>query len=279
MNKKSVIRILKLLFWILGGIPIFIFFSIPLDLTDHVNALLSPLVFFYLFTIIWLYSICSEIFAAIKNLKLKLGYGIQQEKIILRSDPLIRSAQTEKKLEITPSEKIIDLSNNTETKEEQDLTPASVLFIVEQDVNMEEEKERFPVPKKVNWDSVQKARKQTGDFGEAIVAEYERAVLLKRGKQRLSNKVALVSSKNLGYDVFSTFDDGSGKYIEVKAFAGSKASNFIVTRNELNFMQKNPDSSFVYMVTDCDTEPKILKMCARQFFKLKLKPSVFKITL
>jgi hypothetical protein len=171
------------------------------------------------------------------------------------------------------------LSNSVEAKQMQTLTPASNLFIDEQSANIEDEKECLPVPKKVDWDSVQKARKQTGDFGEVIVVEYEKAVLLRSGKSDLSAKVVLVSSKNLGYDVLSKFDDGSDKYIEVKAFAGSKAHNFVATRNELDFLKENPDSSFVYMVTNCDAEPKILMMSARQFFKLKLKPSVFKITL
>lgn len=161
----------------------------------------------------------------------------------------------------------------------QSITTASNFSVEEQEISAEEEKERLSVPRKVDWDSVQKARKQTGDFGEILVVEYEKAILLKSGKSDLSTKVELVSSKNLGYDVLSKFSDGSNKYIEVKAFAGSKAHNFIVTRNELDFLKENPDSSYVYMVINCDTEPEILMTSARQFFKLNLKPSVFKITL
>lgn len=161
----------------------------------------------------------------------------------------------------------------------QNITIASNFSVDEQNVSTEDEKERLPVPRKVDWDSVQKARKQTGDFGEMLVVEYEKAVLLKSRKSDLSTKVELVASKNLGYDVLSKFIDGSNKYIEVKAFAGSKAHNFVVTRNELDFLKENPDSSYVYMVINCDTEPEILMTTARQFFKLKLKPSVFKITL
>ncbi len=161
----------------------------------------------------------------------------------------------------------------------QSITTASNFSVDEQNVSTEDEKERLPIPRKVDWNSVQKARKQTGDFGEMLVVEYEKAVLLKSGKSDLSFKVELVASKNLGYDVLSKFPDGSNKYIEVKAFTGSKAHNFVVTRNELDFLKENPDSTYVYMVINCDTEPEILMTSARQFFKLKLKPSVFKITL
>lgn len=161
----------------------------------------------------------------------------------------------------------------------QSITIASNFSVDEQNASTEDEKERLPVPRKVDWDSVQKARKQTGDFGEVLVVEYEKAILLKSGKSDLSTKVELVASKNLGYDVLSKFIDGSNKYIEVKAFTGSKAHNFVVTRNELDFLKENPDSTYVYMVINCDTEPEILMTSARQFFKLKLKPSVFKITL
>jgi len=161
----------------------------------------------------------------------------------------------------------------------QSITTASNFSVEEQKVSTGDEKQRLPVPRKVDWDSVQKARKQTGDFGEMLVVEYEKAVLLKSGESDLSTKVELVANKNLGYDVLSKFSDGNNKYIEVKAFAGSKAHNFVVTRNELDFLKENPDSSYVYMVINCDTEPEILMTSARQFFKLNLKPSVFKITL
>ena len=161
----------------------------------------------------------------------------------------------------------------------QSITIASNFPIYEQNASTEDEKERLPAPRKVDWDSVQKARRQTGDFGEMLVVEYEKAVLLKSEKSDLSTKVELVASKNLGYDVLSKFSDGSEKYIEVKSFAGSKARNFVVTRNELDFLKENPDSSYVYMVINCDTEPEILMTSAKQFFKLKLKPSVFKVTL
>jgi hypothetical protein len=191
----------------------------------------------------------------------------------------LKISVTEKKEIVILSEESEDLGNNTEPKKEQDLTPACELYIDEQALNMGEEKEHIPVPRKVNWESVQKARKQTGDFGEAIVVEYEKSILIKQGQLSLSEKVALVSSKNLGYDVFSKSESGNDKYIEVKSFAKSQTVNFIVTRNELNFLQENTNSSFVYLITDCDTEPKIMKMAAKQFFKLNLKPSVFKITL
>jgi len=207
---------------------------------------------------------------------LYIGVNISYIKSFKRK---LKISEPKKEEDSIASKDNLNLNSDIEAKEVQHLTLANDLFIDEQTVNIEDEDERAPVPKKVNWDSVQKARKQTGDFGEAIALEYERSMLLKQGRQELSKKVSLVSSKNLGYDVLSKFDNGSDKYIEVKSFAGSKAKNFIVTRNELNFLKGNPDSSFVYMVTDCDTEPKILKMAARQFFKLKLKPSVFKVTL
>ena len=111
---------------------------------------------------------------------LYIGLNILYIKSVRRE--LNISEPEKKEGEVALSEEAPDLNNNTEPGEEHDLTPASDLFIDEHLVNAEDEKEYVPVPKKVNWESVQKARKQTGDFGEEIVLEYERAVLIKQGK-------------------------------------------------------------------------------------------------
>jgi hypothetical protein len=230
------------------------------------------------------FSILGFIFSCIKRL---VGRG--DSKIENSIDIYTKVSSSVHDAEILQPTKTLDTQSIPVTTEresipipssiKQSITTASNFSVEEQKVSTGDEKQRLPVPRKVDWDSVQKARKQTGDFGEMLVIEYEKAILLKSGESDLSTKVELVASRNLGYDVLSKFSDGSNKYIEVKAFAGSKAHNFVVTRNELDFLKENPDSSYVYMVINCDTEPEILMTSARQFFKLNLKPSVFKITL
>ncbi|MBP9842888.1 MAG: DUF3883 domain-containing protein [Candidatus Pacebacteria bacterium] len=164
-----------------------------------------------------------------------------------------------------------------------DLISASELSINDSGKIVGEEKDRAFTPRKVHWDAVEKARKRTGDIGEAIVVEYEKFALSRnlsrKEKKKLSDKVVLVSEQNRGYDVLSQFEDGRDKYIEVKSFVGGEAKNFTVTRNELRFLQSHTDSTFIYLVTSCDTEPKITMIPGERFLKLHLKPSAFKITL
>jgi hypothetical protein len=254
-----VVMIPMILFWFMWLAGIFISFAIVFSILEFIFS-------------------CIKRLAGREDSKIKNSVDIYTKvSSSVHDEGLLRPTKTSdtQSIPITTEREPIPIPSSIK----QSITTASNFSVEEQKVSTGDEKQRLPVPRKVDWDSVQKARKQTGDFGEMLVVEYEKAVLLKSGESDLSTKVELVANKNLGYDVLSKFSDGNNKYIEVKAFAGSKAHNFVVTRNELDFLKENPDSSYVYMVINCDTEPEILMTSARQFFKLNLKPSVFKITL
>jgi hypothetical protein len=59
-----------------------------------------------------------------------------------------------------------------------------------------------------------------------------------------------------GYDIKSTTQNGSGKYIEVKATA-DKERDLIFRRSQYLRLRENPDQYFVYVVTDALLDPKL----------------------
>jgi hypothetical protein len=81
-----------------------------------------------------------------------------------------------------------------------------------------------------------------------VVKEYERV----RGRQ-----VYDVSEKNLGYDITSLdLASGNLRLIEVKGL-GAATGTILLTPNERRVAEDRPDCFWLYVVTDCDTTPRL----------------------
>jgi len=107
------------------------------------------------------------------------------------------------------------------------------------------------VPRKVDWTKVEGLRRATGHLGEQIVLNIEKEYLTSIGHPELAAKVcnvALTLGDGTGYDILSYYPDGSNKYIEVKSTSGKLDSSFILTRNEISFLESHMEVSFVYRV-------------------------------
>lgn len=80
------------------------------------------------------------------------------------------------------------------------------------------------------------------------VMEYEEA----QGRKAFD-----VSSKNLGYDISSLdLNTGELRLIEVKGI-GADSGTIILTPNERRVAEDRPDCFWLYVVTNCNTEPKL----------------------
>lgn len=115
-------------------------------------------------------------------------------------------------------------------------------------------------PKKIDHVARNKSNSITGSKGEKIVVRVEQDRLREIGKPELARKVDRVSTKDdtLGYDILSFNDDGSERYIEVKASSGNnKTVRFYVSTNEY-FTGKEKKNYFIYFVEDVNSlSPKI----------------------
>jgi len=66
-----------------------------------------------------------------------------------------------------------------------------------------------------------------------------------------------VHEKNLGYDITSLdISSGELRLIEVKGI-GAETGTIILTPNERRVAEDRPDCFWLYVVTNCNTEPKL----------------------
>jgi hypothetical protein len=81
-----------------------------------------------------------------------------------------------------------------------------------------------------------------------VVMDHERA---------LGRQVYDVSARNLGYDVTSLdLTSGELRLIEVKGI-GASSGTVLLTPNERRVAEDRRDCYWLYVVTDCDTTPKL----------------------
>ncbi|MDP5290891.1 DUF3883 domain-containing protein [Oceanimonas sp. CHS3-5] len=123
------------------------------------------------------------------------------------------------------------------------------------------------------------ARNQViGDLGEAFVLAYEKERLERLSKGFLADRiehVARTEGPSAGYDIRSYNQDGSDKFIEVKATKYGKSIPFFVTPNELRFSQKNANRYFLYRVFELNTKPKMFHLTGDLASVCNLKPTEF----
>jgi hypothetical protein len=114
----------------------------------------------------------------------------------------------------------------------------------------------FSVPRKIDWDELNKTRKYNGDLGELFVYDLEVNYLTKIGRSDLAERVEHVAKEGdgHGYDIKSFYENGSKKYIEVKATNASSGSTFNISRNEFNFLQAHLSNAVIYHVHNINNE-------------------------
>jgi hypothetical protein len=97
----------------------------------------------------------------------------------------------------------------------------------------------------------QKRYKRIGDLGEQIVLQYEQ----ERSPAGLADKVehsSKIQGDGLGYDILSFDENGSPKYIEVKATTSSRERPFFVTGAELARSQQEGNNYYLYRLYNLD---------------------------
>jgi hypothetical protein len=79
-----------------------------------------------------------------------------------------------------------------------------------------------------------------------------------KGKRKNSDvRLLSESEKGKGYDIESKMQDGSPKYIEVKASKDMRVSRITLRKSEYSFLLNNPDNYFVYIVVNALKDPEL----------------------
>jgi hypothetical protein len=207
---------------------------------------------------------------------LVLGYPL----LFMHEDIEKRFNTEHKKIEeyeYTSDDKGIDNTSNILLEDKETVSTTQV------HINISKHKIGKNITRKVDWKKVAEVAKITGNTGEAYVLEVERENLKSNGRTDLAEKIKHVAqfSGYVGYDVLSYATDGKEKHIEVKSTSRSIMKSVIITFNELDFLKNNIDSSYVYIVTDTETQHiSVKEFTGYEFLKIaEFEPIEYKIHL
>jgi hypothetical protein len=135
----------------------------------------------------------------------------------------------------------------------------------------------------VDWEQVNRQRKETGATGEDIVMAIEQQYLIDSGRPDLADQVQHVSKDigdGAGYDILSFFVDGSSKYIEVKTTTGTVTEQFFLSARELEFIKRSPSVSYLYRVSIREEIPIVKVYEGGEFLtSATLTPTQFTVSL
>lgn len=145
---------------------------------------------------------------------------------------------------------------------------------------------RRPAPK-INYEEEARKYRRYGDRGEKIVLQYEINRLMDELNitEKQARKSVLQVSKqsdSFGYDIRSINEDGSPRYIEVKATTARKGDvEFYYTENEYEKALEYKESYFIYIVFEIKSiNPKIW-VVGNPFLShsLEMKPVQYKVSI
>jgi len=120
-----------------------------------------------------------------------------------------------------------------------------------------------------------------GAAGERFALDFERARLIRAGREALADRVEHVSATQgdgAGFDIRSFEIGGRDRFIEVKTTAGGKQMPFFVSRNELDVSRERRDSYHLYRVFRFRDEPGLFGLRGALDQACELDPVVFRAT-
>ena len=118
-------------------------------------------------------------------------------------------------------------------------------------------------PSGVNYFEREARNQELGQAGEQFVINYERARLIRAGKEALVERIEQVSvtvGPLAGFDIRSFEENGTDRFIEAKTTKYGKNTPFFVTPNELKFSQDNADRYFLYRIFRFRADPRMFAL-------------------
>lgn len=133
-------------------------------------------------------------------------------------------------------------------------------------------------PAGVNYLEREARNQRLGSAGEAFIIRYERARLIRAGRESLADRIEQVSETlgpSAGFDIRSYEESGEDRFIEVKTTKYGKTTPFFVTRNELAFSEEHASRYFLYRLFKFRRQPGMFALHGRLKEQCNLEPSLF----
>ena len=99
--------------------------------------------------------------------------------------------------------------------------------------------------KKINFDDLNRRKKNIGTLGERIVLAYENAVLKENNIGKVAEHVADTIGDGLGYDIKSYDLNGEEIHIEVKTTKSNMTDSFYMSKRE---MEESNNRDYKYKI-------------------------------
>lgn len=133
-------------------------------------------------------------------------------------------------------------------------------------------------PGGVNYLEREARNQLLGDAGEQFVINFERARLIRAGRDSLADQIEQISvtiGPSAGYDIRSFEDNGADRFIEAKTTKYGKNTPFFVTPNELRFSQKNSSRYYLYRIFKFRDTPRLFALQGNLEERCILAPSEY----
>lgn len=123
------------------------------------------------------------------------------------------------------------------------------------------------------------ARNQSlGEAGEQFIINFERARLIRAGKESLADRIEQISATvgaSAGFDIKSFEENGSDRFIEAKTTKYGKNTPFFITANELRFSRDNASRYYLYRLFGFRESPRLFGLYGQLDERCILEPSEF----
>ena len=133
-------------------------------------------------------------------------------------------------------------------------------------------------PGGVNYLEREAKNQSLGEAGEQFVLNFERARLIKAGKDSLADRIEQISvtvGPSAGFDIRSFEENGTDRYIEAKTTKYGKNTPFFVTPNELRFSRDNASRYYLYRLFKFRDTPRLFALNGSMEDRCILEPSEF----
>lgn len=133
-------------------------------------------------------------------------------------------------------------------------------------------------PGGVNYLEREARNQLLGEAGEQFVINFERARLIRAGKEPLAERVEQVSATvgpSAGFDIKSFEENGTDRFIEAKTTKYGKNTPFFVTPNELRFSRDNSSRYYLYRLFRFRESPRLFALHGHVKDRCIVEPSEF----
>ncbi len=112
---------------------------------------------------------------------------------------------------------------------------------------------------KINYLEREQRNSSIGDAGEEIAIEFEKWRLISLGKEKYADQIEWISKNDdgAGFDILSKNENGSDRYIEVKATKLTKETPIFFSKPEYDFSVKNNANYHLYRVFNVKENPRL----------------------